>query len=110
MGKLKTSLFLAGILGDMDGKFSGLSTFKKNICRLVGWAKRSVPIISVSTRGIDGHGLLAFAHPTSSAFASGCGIYPALVAYQLLKRIFAGLEEAVRGFFPRWAMFDLPER
>jgi hypothetical protein len=34
MGKLKTSLFLAGILGDMDGKFSGLSTFKKNICRI----------------------------------------------------------------------------
>jgi hypothetical protein len=44
---------------------------------LVGWAKRSVPIISASTRGIDGHGLSAFAHPTSSDFL-GCGIYPAL--------------------------------
>jgi hypothetical protein len=48
---------------------------------LVGWAgkrnevktpKRNEPIISASTRGIDGHGLSAFAHPTSSDFL-GCG-------------------------------------
>ncbi len=30
----------------------------------VGWAKRSVPIMSGATKRIDGHGLSAFAHPT----------------------------------------------
>ena len=39
--------------------------------RIVGWAKRSVPIMFVPSQGVDGHGLSAFAHPTFSGWYPG---------------------------------------